>query len=153
MPHVHESTRLPADVGSSSLFLIWDVRLWMRAYTLSQVFTGLCMTSMELTRDGLPVGANCTDHRLTCSRSIQTCICPACSSVEHPGLELKRSSLNRKYLLIVILCKVLVLLHNFMQSGLHLLLTVRQRVAVTVQQTVHVGTLHHLDQDGSQLPF
>lgn len=37
---------------------ICEVRLWMRAYTLSQVLTGFCMTFMEFTSDGLPVGAN-----------------------------------------------------------------------------------------------
>lgn len=49
---------VPADLGSSSLFRICDVRLWMRAYTLSQVLTGFSMTFMEFTSDGLPVGAN-----------------------------------------------------------------------------------------------
>ena len=48
----------PADLGSSSLLRIWEVRLWMRAYTLSQVFTGFSMIFIELTRDGLPVGAS-----------------------------------------------------------------------------------------------
>lgn len=56
-----------------------------------------------------------------------------------------------KYLLIVLQCIILILLHDFMQPGLHLLLAVSQRVAVAVQQSVHVGTLHHLDQDRCQL--
>ncbi|KAF3855171.1 hypothetical protein F7725_023226 [Dissostichus mawsoni] len=56
-------------------------------------------------------------------------------------------------LLIVVLCELLAPLHDLVQSGLHFLLAVGQRVAVAVQQTVHVGALHHLDQDGSQLSF
>lgn len=55
--HRHRFT-LPADFGSSNLLRIWEVRLWIRLYTLSQVFTGFWITSMEFTSDGLPVGAS-----------------------------------------------------------------------------------------------
>lgn len=33
------------------------------------------------------------------------------------------------------------------------MLTAAQGVTITVQEPVHVGTLHHLYQDGCQLPF
>lgn len=57
------------------------------------------------------------------------------------------------YLLVVILSELLVLLHDLMQPGLHLLLAISQRVTVTVQQSIHVGAFHHLNQDWSQFPF
>ena len=59
----------------------------------------------------------------------------------------------RLYLLVVCLSEVLVFLHDFMEAGLHPLLAVGQRLTVAVQHAVHVGTLHHLHQDGSQLPL
>lgn len=49
--------------------------------------------------------------------------------------------------------EVSVLLQNLMQSGLNSVLAAAQGVAVVVQQPVHVGTLHHLHQDGCQLPL
>lgn len=56
-------------------------------------------------------------------------------------------------LLVVVLRELQVLLHDLVQPGLHLLLAVGQRVAVAVQQPIHVSALHHLDQDGGQLSF
>lgn len=49
---------LPADLGSSSLLRICEVRLCIRPYTLSQVLTGFSITFIEFTNDGLPVGAS-----------------------------------------------------------------------------------------------
>ena len=40
-----------------------------------------------------------------------------------------------------------------MEPGLHLLLAAVEGVAVAVQQAVHVGTLHHLYQDGGEFPL
>lgn len=40
-----------------------------------------------------------------------------------------------------------------MQSRLYSVLTAAEGITVTVQQTIHVGTFHHLHQDGGQLSF
>lgn len=48
----------PADLGSSSLFWIWQMRLWIRLYTLSHVLTGFSTAFIEFTIEGLPVGAS-----------------------------------------------------------------------------------------------
>lgn len=52
---------------------------------------------------------------------------------------------------IVLLDKVPVFLQNLVEPGLDAVLAAAQRVAVTVQQPVHVGAFHHLHQDGGQL--
>lgn len=53
--------------------------------------------------------------------------------------------------IIVLLDEVSVFLQNLVESGLDAVLAAAQRVAVTVQQPVHVGAFHHLHQDGCQL--
>lgn len=52
---------------------------------------------------------------------------------------------------VVLVAEALVRLQNLVESGLDAVLAAAQRVAVVVQQSVHVGTLHHLHQDGRQL--
>lgn len=52
---------------------------------------------------------------------------------------------------VVFVAEALVRLQNLVESGLDTVLTAAQRVAVIVQQAVHVGALHHLHQDGRQL--
>lgn len=52
---------------------------------------------------------------------------------------------------VVFVAEALVRLQNLVESGLDAVLAAAQRVAVVVQQAVHVGALHHLHQDGSQL--
>lgn len=54
---------------------------------------------------------------------------------------------------IVFIAEALVRLQNLVESGLDAVLAAAQRVTVIVQQSVHVGTLHHLHQDGRQLPL
>lgn len=57
------------------------------------------------------------------------------------------------YLLIIFFTELSILLHDFMQSCLHSVLTAAKRITVTVQETIHIGTFHHLHQDGGQLSF
>lgn len=52
---------------------------------------------------------------------------------------------------VVFLSEVPIRLQNLVESGLHAVLAAAQGVAVVVQQSVHIGTLHHLHQDGRQL--
>lgn len=56
-------------------------------------------------------------------------------------------------LVIVLRAKGCILLQNVVQSRLHTVLAAAQGVAVTVQKAIHVGTLHHLYQNGCKLPF
>lgn len=55
------------------------------------------------------------------------------------------------YFLVVILNEFLVFLHDLVKPSFDALLAVCERVAVTVQQAIHIGTLNHLDQDRGQL--
>lgn len=55
------------------------------------------------------------------------------------------------YFLVVLLSEALVFLHDLVESSLDTLLAVCERVAVAVQQAIHVGTLNHLHQDRGQL--
>ena len=57
------------------------------------------------------------------------------------------------YLFIILFTELGILLHDFMQSCLHSVLTAAKRITVTVQETVHISTFHHLHQDGCQLSF
>lgn len=52
---------------------------------------------------------------------------------------------------VVFIAEAPVSLQNLVESGLHAVLAAAQRVAVVVQQSVHIGALHHLHQDGRQL--
>lgn len=52
---------------------------------------------------------------------------------------------------VVFIAEALVRLQDLVESGLDAVLAAAQRVAVVVQQAVHVGALHHLHQDGRQL--
>lgn len=52
---------------------------------------------------------------------------------------------------VVFIAEALVRLQDLVESGLNAVLAAAQRVAVVVQQAVHVGALHHLHQDGRQL--
>lgn len=63
------------------------------------------------------------------------------------------SRLPDNHPLKVILRELPVALQDLVQPGLDPVLAAAQRVAVVVQQPVHVGALHHLHQDGSQLPL
>lgn len=54
---------------------------------------------------------------------------------------------------VVLLDKVAVLLQDLVQPSLDAVLAAAQRVAVVVQQSVHVSTLHHLHQDRGELTF
>lgn len=57
------------------------------------------------------------------------------------------------YLFIILFTELSILLHDLMQSCLHSVLTAAKGVTVTVQETIHIGTFHHLHQDGGQLSF
>lgn len=52
---------------------------------------------------------------------------------------------------VVFVDELPVCLQNLMESSLHAVLAAAQRVAVIVQQSIHICTLHHLHQDGRQL--
>lgn len=52
---------------------------------------------------------------------------------------------------VVFVDELPVCLQNLVESSLHAVLAAAQRVAVAVQQSVHIGALHHLHQDGRQL--
>lgn len=68
--------------------------------------------------------------------------------VEHTKVQLRKESAHHP--VEVFVDEVPVLLQDLMQSGLDAVLAAAQRVAVVVQQPVHVGALHHLHQDGCQ---
>lgn len=51
------------------------------------------------------------------------------------------------YFLVVFLCEVLVFLHDLMEPSFDTLLAVCERVAVAVQQAIHISTLNHLHKD------
>lgn len=51
------------------------------------------------------------------------------------------------YFLVVLPSEVLVFLHDLMEPSFDTLLAVCKRVAVAVQQAIHVSTLNHLHQD------
>lgn len=55
------------------------------------------------------------------------------------------------YILVVLLNEVLAFLHDLVEPSLDTLLAVWERVAVAIQQAIHVGTLNHLYQDRGQL--
>lgn len=55
------------------------------------------------------------------------------------------------YLFIILFTEISILLHDFMQSCLHSVLAAAKGITVTVQETVHIGTFHHLHQDGGEL--
>lgn len=49
---------LPDDLGSSIRCLIWEVKLWIKEYTLSQVFTGFLIKCIDLITEMLPDGVS-----------------------------------------------------------------------------------------------
>lgn len=57
------------------------------------------------------------------------------------------------YLFIILFTERSILLHDFVQSCLHSVLTAAKGITVAVQETIHIGTFHHLHQDGGQLSF
>lgn len=56
-------------------------------------------------------------------------------------------------LIVILRTKRCILLQNMVQSSLHPMLTAAQGIAIAVQEPIHVGTLHHLYQNGCQLSF
>lgn len=61
-PFVPRQLLSPADLGSSILQRICEVRLWISAYTWSHVSTGFFTIFMEFTNEALQVGASCHKH-------------------------------------------------------------------------------------------
>ena len=53
-----EKQYLPDDLGSSIRCLIWEVKLCIKEYTVSQVFTGFLIKCIDLIREMLPDGVS-----------------------------------------------------------------------------------------------
>lgn len=58
MCYALRKTYLPDDLGSSIRCLIWEVKLCIKEYTLSQVFTGFLIRCIDLIREMLPDGVS-----------------------------------------------------------------------------------------------
>lgn len=82
------------------------------------------------------------------------CVCSAnTSSGSALGRRRKRCEGAGSHPVVVLLDEVAVLLQDLVQPGLDAVLAAAERVAVVVQQSVHVGALHHLNQDRGELAF